>query len=148
MNKPGGTQPLRVAARLRPAARWLLALFYAVAGWFHLTTPEPFLQIMPGFVPMPEAVVRVTGWAELAGAAALVQPLSRRLRIAGGWGLALYALAVWPANFNHFALDMARAEGGLGLTYHLPRLLAQPLLMWLTLWAAEAVEWPFGRGRS
>ena len=32
-----------------------------------------------------------------------------------GCGLALYALCVWPANFNHMALDMARADHGASL---------------------------------
>ena len=79
-------------ARLRAVLRWMLALLYAVAGSFHLTAPDPFLRIMPDVVPWPELVVRLTGLAELAGAAALAQPFSRCLRQAAGWGLALYAL--------------------------------------------------------
>jgi hypothetical protein len=42
-------------------------------------------------------------------------------------------------------LDLARAGGRLGLTYHLPRLAAQPLLIWLALWASGATDWPFRR---
>ena len=100
---------------------------------------------MPTWVPAPAAVVTWTGVAELIGAAALAQPLSMDLRRAAGWGLALYALCVWPANFQHFALDMARADHGLGLAYHVPRLLAQPLIIWAALWAGEATDWPFAR---
>lgn len=121
-------------ALTRTIARLLLALFYAVAGWFHLTNPAPFLKITPGWVPMPEAVVWLTGFAELAGAAALAQPWSAPLRRAAGWGLAAYALCVWPANFNHMLLDMAKQDGGWGMAYHVPRLAAQPLLIWLALW--------------
>ncbi len=86
-----------------------------------------------------------TGIAELAGAAALVQPFSQKLRQAGGIGLALYALCVWPANINHFALDMANPDGGLGLIYHIPRMFAQPVLIWLALWLGEVTTWPFRR---
>lgn len=124
---------------IRPALRWLLAAFYALAGAFHLARPEPFLAIMPAFVPAPEAVVLWTGVAEILGAAALVQPWSLPLRRAGGWGLALYALCVWPANINHFALDMARENGGLGLAYHVPRMIAQPVIIWLALWVGECL---------
>lgn len=124
-------------ALTRTIARLLLALFYAVAGWFHLTAPGPFLRITPGWVPMPEAVVLLTGLAELAGAAALAQPWSERLRRAAGWGLATYALCVWPANFNHMLLDMAKPDGGWGMAYHVPRLAAQPLLIWLALWTGR-----------
>lgn len=124
----------------------LLAVLYAVAGYFHLATPDTFLKIMPGWVPYPEAVVFWTGIAELAGAAAIVQPFHRRLRQAGAIGLSLYALCVWPANFNHALLDFARADGGWGLAYHGPRLAFQPVLIWAPLWASRITRWPFEAG--
>jgi uncharacterized membrane protein len=127
----------------------LLALFYAVAAWFHLTAPGPFLRITPHWVPMPDTVITLTGIAEGLGAMALLQPFSPALRRAGGVALALYALCVWPANINHFMIDMARPDHGWGLAYHVPRMLAQPLLIWLALWAGGAIEWPFrASGRS
>ena len=84
-----------------------------------------------------------TGIAELLGAIALAQPWSRRLARAGGIGLAFYALCVWPANINHFAMDMARAGHGWGLAYHLPRMAAQPVVIWLALWTGGATDWPW-----
>lgn len=125
--------------------RWLLAIFYASAGLLHLARPAPFLTIMPDWVPAPLPVVYLTGLAELLGAAGLLQTRSLRLRRAAGIGLALYALCVWPANINHFALDMARTDGGLGLAYHVPRMMAQPLLIWLALWVGGATHWPLRR---
>ncbi len=124
---------------IKLALRWLLAVFYFAAGVIHLVAPAPFLTIMPGWVPAPEAVVLVTGVAEILGAIGLVQPFSVKLRQAAGWGLALYALCVWPANINHFAIDMARADGGLGLAYHVPRMFAQPVIIWLALWVGECL---------
>ena len=132
---------------IRAGTRWLLAVFYAVAGYFHLARPEPFLGIMPGWVLAPEAVVLWTGIAEFGGAAGLVQPWSVRARRWAGNGLAFYALCVWPANINHFALDMAREDGGLGLAYQVPRMVAQPVLIWLALWAGGVTDWPFRRRR-
>lgn len=120
-----------------------ITLLYAAAGWFHVTAPEPFLQIMPGWVPWPEQVVFWTGIAEFAGAAAIAQPASARLRKAGTIGLALYALCVWPANVNHMLLDMARPDHGWGMAYHVLRMIAQPLLIWATLWAGRLIDWPF-----
>ena len=130
---------------IRRALRWLLAIFYAFAGIMHLSKPEPFLSIMPGYVPVPEAVVFWTGVAELLGAAALVQPWSKQIRKAGAIGLALYAICVFPANIHHFALDMARENGGLGLAYHIPRMIAQPVLVWLALWVGGVTDWPCRR---
>ena len=133
---------------IRTALRWLLALFYGAAGYFHLANPAPFLTIMPPWVPAPELVVTLTGLAELAGAAGLIQPWSLALRRAAGWGLAIYALCVWPANVQHLLNDLARPDGGLGLGYHVPRLAAQPLLIWLALWAGQVIRWPFSGGAA
>jgi len=131
--------------RTRMALRWLLALFYGLAGYLHIAQPAPFLSIMPPLVPRHDEVVFWTGVAELAGALGLVQPWRDDLRRAAGMGLALYALCVWPANMNHFAMDMARSDGGLGLAYHVPRMFAQPLIIWLALWVGGATEWPLRR---
>jgi uncharacterized membrane protein len=131
----------------RFVARFLLALLYLTAGIFHLLKPGPFVGITPAWVPIPGAVVLLTGVAELAAVPALLQPWSKPLRRAAGIGLALYAVCVYPANVNHMLIDMARPSHGLGLGYHVPRLFAQPLLVWLALWAAEVIQWPFRPGQ-
>jgi len=128
---------------IRSLLRIVLAIFYAYAGYRHIVGPEPFLLITPEWVPMPQQVIFWTGIAEIAGAFALAQPFSQRLRQAGGIGLALYAVCVWPANINHMAMDMARPDGGWGMAYHVPRMIAQPLLIWLALWTARVTDWPF-----
>ena len=131
----------------RAIARLALALAYGIARYLHLATPRPFLGIMPGWIPAPAQVVFWTGIAELLGAAALANPWNRNLRKAGAAGLALYAICVFPANVNHFAIDMTRDVGGLGLAYHMPRMIAQPLIVWLTLWSARWIDWPFSAKR-
>jgi uncharacterized membrane protein len=125
---------------LRTSARLLVAAFYAAAGVLHLILPAPFVHITPAWVPAPSLVVAMTGIAELAGAAGLVQGQWPVLRRAAGLGLALYALCVWPANFNHMLLDLARPDHGAGLGFHVPRLAAQPLVIWLALWVSRATE--------
>ena len=124
----------------RKIFRILLAIFYFVAGILHLKSPEGFLQITPTWVPFPEAVVAFTGIAEIAGAIGLFIP---KLRQAAGVGLALYALCVWPANFNHALSDIAIGGRDLGWGYHGPRLIFQPVLIWLALWVGNVTEWPF-----
>ena len=133
---------------MRTRLRWLLGGLYMVAGYFHLAAPRAFLAIMPGWVPAGEDVVLWTGLAEIAGALALLQPWSAGLRRAGGIGLALYAVCVFPANIQHLALDMARADGGLGLAYHVPRMALQPVVVWLALWTGGVTNWPFARRPS
>lgn len=131
--------------RVRTALRWLLAAFYGVAALFHFAQPGPFVSITPRWVPLPHEVVLITGLAELAGALALVQPWSRPWRRAAGIGLALYAVCVFPANINHMVLDMAKSSPALGWGYHVPRMFAQPLLVWLALWVSQTIDWPFSR---
>jgi uncharacterized membrane protein len=124
---------------IRSSLRWLLALFYFGAGILHLRSPGGFLSITPQWVPYPELVVAFTGVAEIAGAIGLMLP---RFRKAAGIGLALYALCVWPANFNHALNDIALGGKHLSWWYHGPRLAFQPVFIWLALWVGEVVRWP------
>lgn len=125
---------------VRTILRILLAIFYFGAGVLHLKSPEGFLQITPSWVPFAPEVVAFTGIAEIAGAIGLLIPRSRR---AAGMGLALYALCVWPANFNHALGGIAIGGRDLGWQYHGPRLVFQPVLMWLALWVGTVTDWPF-----
>ena len=129
---------------MRAVMRWLMAVFYVVAGVGHLLRPEAFLPIVPEVVPFPRQVVLVTGLAEIAGARALVTVRLRRL---AGIMLALYALCVWPANIKH-AID------GIHLPpipdswwYHGPRLALQPVLIWWALFCTAVIDWPWRRPR-
>ncbi len=129
-------QPVRVLFR------WLLALAYGYAGYRHLVAPVPFLAITPPRVLAPELVVAATGIAEIVGAIGLMVPVTRK---AAGWGLALYAICVWPANFHHALANVAIGGETWGWWYHGPRLAAQPLTIWWALWASGATNWPLRR---
>ena len=113
-----------------------LALFYAVAGYFHLSTPESFIRVTPLWVPDPAGIIFVTGLCELAGVAALLIPRTRKI---AAIALALYAVCVYPANIEHAVQDLSGARHGLGWVYHAPRLFAQPLIVWWSLYAGGVV---------
>lgn len=130
-------------ARWRLRCRIALTLFYGLAGLLHNLIPKPFVSITPVWVPYPDAVILLTGICELLGAAGLWnRPLARAAAI----GLALYALCVYPANIKH-AIDSLSSTDATILPwfYHAPRLAAQPLLVWLPLFAVGLVTWPFSR---
>lgn len=127
--------------KLRSVLLWLLGALYLMAGLLHLAFPEPFLTIMPRWVPWPREVVAVTGLCEILGAAGLALKPLRRL---AGAALALYAVCVFPANVTH-ALNDLTTHAGLGLWYHVPRLLLQPILVWAALYAGAVTGWPFAR---
>jgi uncharacterized membrane protein len=122
----------------RLIGRAVIGIFYLAAGIFHLATPAPFLMITPDWVPFPKAVVALTGVAELAGALGL---WTIRWRRAAAAGLALYALSVWPANFNHMLIDIGRPDAN--LLYHYIRLPLQIPLIWWTLWSGGVIDWPW-----
>jgi uncharacterized membrane protein len=132
---------------VRIGLRWLVALFYLLAGVAHLRSPEGFLAITPGWVPLPHQVVAFTGVAEILGAIGLMTPRATLswARPAAGIGLALYALCVWPANFNHALNDIPLGGAHQSWWYHGPRLAAQPLIIWLALWVGEVTSWPIRR---
>jgi uncharacterized membrane protein len=127
-------------AKVRTILRYILALFYFAAGVAHLRSPDGFLAITPTWVPFPAQAVFLTGVAEIAGAVGLLIP---SLRKAAGIGLALYALCVWPANFNHALNDISIAGTHMSWYYHGPRLVFQPVFIWLALWVGDIINWPF-----
>ena len=127
----------------RTIARWLLTLFYAVAGFAHLIATDAMVRIVPAWIPDPYAVVIATGMCELAGAVALTIPRWRRM---AGWAFAAYAVCVYPANVQHAIHDLGTGTG-LPIWYHAPRLLLQPAIVWWALWATRIVDWPFARIR-
>ena len=131
--------------KIRAGARIALGLVYLVAGVLHLVAPGPFVGIVPPWVPAPDAVVALTGIAEIAGALCFIQAFAPHLHRLAGWVLAAYALCVWPANVQHMLIDLEKPDHGLGLAYHVPRMMLQPVLIWLALWAGKVIEWPFRR---
>jgi len=75
--------------------RWLLAIFFIVAGVNHFVSPGIYLGIMPPFLPWPMALIYVSGVAEIAGGVGVLVPSVRQ---AAAWGLIALLVAVFPAN--------------------------------------------------
>lgn len=132
--------------RARRWSRAILTTLYFIAGVLHIMAPQAFLRITPHWVPFAPQVIFLTGVAEIAGALAVMQPVSARLRRAAGWSLALYAVCVFPANINNMMMQLA-SDTGPGWLYHGPRMLLQPVLVWLALWTGRIIDWPFGAAK-
>ncbi len=87
--------------------RVLLAIFMIIAGTLHWVTPDPFVKIVPSFLPYPLALVYISGVFEiLGGIGLLVPPVS----IAAAWGLIALFIAVFPANIN-MAVNQIQMDG-------------------------------------
>ena len=127
----------------RDWSRNALIAAYLGAGIIHLAYPAPFLRITPGWVPFAPQVIFVTGLCEIAGALALIPTRTRKL---AGLALAAYAVCVYPANIKHAVDGLTAADASwMRLSYHVPRLMLQPVLVWWALHVGGWVRWPFGQ---
>ena len=88
---------MRSVVTMRRLARGCVASGFAASGVLHFARPEPFRAIVPPGLGDPSLLVAISGAAELAGAAGLLVPATRR---AAGIGLVILLAAVFPANVN------------------------------------------------
>lgn len=89
-------------------SRTVLSAFFTLAGALHFARPKPYEAIVPPpLAPRRREIVAISGAAELAGAALVLAPASRRL---GRWWLLALLVAVFPANV-HMAVSPEQVEG-------------------------------------
>ena len=68
--------------------------------------PAPYLTIMPPYIPWPEAMVAISGIAEILGGIGIC---FRATRVAAGWELIALLVAVFPANIHAISTGMVVA---------------------------------------
>jgi uncharacterized membrane protein len=125
-------------ARMRFAMA--LALFFVGAD--HWANPQRYLAMMPPWIPLHLELVLFTGAAEIAGGLGLLIP---RFRKSAGLLLAIYFVAVFPANI-HNAVHGLSVEGlPQAAWYYWLRLPFQPLAIWWALFSAQLITWPFAK---
>lgn len=79
------------------AALFSVVVFFIAGGLGHFLLAHFFVAIVPAYLPMPRLLVAISGACELAGAAGLLWPRTRRW---AGIGLGLLVIAVFPANLQ------------------------------------------------
>jgi uncharacterized membrane protein len=79
-----------------------LAVLFGLMGTLHFVKPEPFERIVPRALPRKKELVYASGVAELACAAGLLHPRTRR---AAGVVSTAFLVAVFPANVQ-MAMDL------------------------------------------
>jgi uncharacterized membrane protein len=107
----------------------LFASIFIVSGVLHFFLPEPYLKIIPPFLPWPKMLLWVSGAAELAGGAGL---LLRKFRRVAAYGLAALLVAVFPANI-YMAVAHVPFPGILGDSW--AQWLRLPLQIPMIFWA-------------
>lgn len=121
-------------AILKTAGLYLMAALYIFAGVMHFVDPGFFLKIVPPYLPFPEALVYISGVAEIVLGVGLLIPQYRRL---AAWGVILLLIAVFPANIYHYT------SGGAGMdipeSMLIVRLLFQGVLIaWAYVYTRES----------
>ncbi|RJK92930.1 DoxX family protein [Vallicoccus soli] len=109
-----------------------LAALLTTTGVLHFAAPRPFASIVPRALGDPRPWVRGSGAAELACAAGLLAPGTRRR---AGWATAALLLAVWPANWQ-----MALASGDRSAAYRTAAWGRLPLQLPLVAWALRVAR--------
>jgi uncharacterized membrane protein len=118
-------------------SRLALALFFVLAGALHFIAPAPYLAIMPSSVPLPAAMIALSGIAEIVGGLGVLFRSTRRA--AGVWLIALL-IAVFPANVYAISTGMVIADNAVPAWMLWARL---PLQLVLIFWVWRAC---LGRG--
>ncbi|MDJ0338971.1 hypothetical protein [Cryobacterium sp. PH31-O1] len=143
------SQPPEAAPPVRSMPRLLgqlaLGAFLLLAGISHLTfNRDAFQAQVPSWVPLePDLVVVLSGIAEITLGLALLA--LHRWRVAVGWTVAAFFVAIFPGNISQFVT----ATDSFGLNSDLSRgirLAFQPLLVLWALWATGA--WRYRRSRA
>lgn len=129
----------------RAVMRVMIAAFMLGGFVLHFRATDSLIAITPDWVPFPREVVLATGVLELIFAVALLIP---RLRKLTGIAIALYVIAVWPANIRQALEHILLPPIPDSWWYHAPRLALQPVLAWWALYAARVTDWPFRRNRA
>jgi uncharacterized membrane protein len=110
----------------------LLAVGFTAAGMLHFLQPKMYEDIVPDYLPAAHELVLASGAAEIAGAALVVFPRTRRL---GGLWLVATLVAVFPANVD-MALNPERYDA-IAPALLWARLPLQGVLIWWVLRASR-----------
>ena len=83
-----------------------MGLLYVVAGVSHFLAPKAFERVVPPQFPRPDALVAISGVAEIGLG---IGVLFERTRRPSAWGIVALLIAVFPANV-YMATDDVAAE--------------------------------------
>lgn len=114
--------------KLKLILKYLLCVFFVLAGLNHFINPASYLKIMPPYLPWHLFLVYLSGFFEVALGTLLLVPAFTRI---AAWGLIALLVAVFPANI-HMAIN--------------PQLYPDisPLALWLRLpLQAVFITWAF-----
>ena len=112
----------------------LFSLIYGIAfiliGFSHLREPQKFVDIVPSYLPYALFLVYLTGIMEIAGGIGIIYP---ETRVVSGRLLAIFLIAVFPANIYMWTHDVAFNGTKLTTAQHILRSFLQIFLIFMAL---------------
>jgi len=103
---------------------FVYGIAFVIAGIEHFRGPQKFVEIVPPYFPFALFLVYLTGVMEIAGG--LIYPETREI---AGRLMALFLIAVYPANFYMWINDIPFNGTRLTTNGHLIRAVGQLLLI-------------------
>ena len=82
---------------IKRVLKYLLAMFFVLAGFNHFINTAFYLKIMPPYLPWHLLLVYLSGLLEIVLGILLLIPKITRV---AAWGLIALLVAVFPANLN------------------------------------------------
>lgn len=114
--------------------RFLVATLFIGSGIAHFVDPQPFVNIVPPYLPWPLELVWISGGFEILGGVALLMP---KLRYWAGIGLVALLIAVYPANIYMAMHDVPFGSSRVPWWGHFIRLPLQFVFIALVIWVAD-----------
>ncbi len=124
----------RLPWKPKDIARVALGVFFIGASLPHFIASDTELQIIPAVLPLRRTALYISGVFELLGGIGVLIP---RFQRAGGWGLAVLLVAIFPANIYHAVRDIQTDRFTKTRIYHLLRAPFQGLFIWWAVWATS-----------
>lgn len=93
---------------MKKLLRYLLALFFIVAGVNHFINPQFYLPLIPPYFPFPEIINLVSGIVEIVLGFGL---LLEKTRKAAAWGVVILLVAFIPSHVYFIQIGSCVPDG-------------------------------------
>jgi len=88
-------------SKTKTLSRWILVIFFLVAGVNHFIMPDVYIKLIPPYLPFPELINWISGLAEIVLGLGLIFPSTRKW---AALGLILLLIAFIPAHIYIFEI--------------------------------------------
>ena len=124
----------RTLSTIQKIAVLAASLLYVMAGALHFIKPEPYLRIVPPYIPWHAAMVWISGAFEILGGLGLLVNATRKT---ASWGLVALLIAVFPANVYMAQHPIEAGAAAIAPVLRWGRLPLQVVLIWWLLWSTR-----------